>query len=79
MQGEAGAGRVMNKGLQITGEGVTNSNGNKENLTEVNKGAPDMWSDNDKIYSLERKCEEPREGPRRKVMGSKEHKGRCAD
>ena len=69
----------MNKGLQITGEGVTSSNGNKENLTEVNNGAPDMWNDNDKICSLELKCEEPRDGLRRKVMGSKGHKGRCAD
>ena len=58
---------------------MTNSNGNKEKLTEVNKGAPDIWNDKDKICSLERKCEEPREGLRRKVMGSKEHKGRCAD
>lgn len=69
----------MNKGLQITGEGVTSSNGNKENLTEVNNGAPDMWNDNDKICSLELKCEEPREGLRRKVMGSKGHKGRCTE
>ena len=51
---------------------MTNSNGNKEKLTEVNKGAPDIWNDKDKICSLERKCEEPREGLRRKVMGSKE-------
>lgn len=69
----------MNKGLQITGEGVTSSNGNKETLTEVNNGAPDMWNDNDKICSLELKCEEPREGLRRKVMGSKRHKGICAN
>lgn len=45
----------------------------------MEKGASDTWNDNDKMYGLEFKCEEPGEGLRRKVMGSKKQNGKHTD
>lgn len=52
----------MNKGLRNTAEGERDRGRDGEDETEVEKGKPDPWNDNDKIFRLAFKREEPGEG-----------------
>lgn len=51
----------------IEGEGV-------EDEAEEEKGKPDAWNDNDRVFRLESKCEELGGRKRGKEGNSKEHK-----